>query len=207
MEEWRDIEGFEGLYQISNTGRVKNKRNGSIKATRVNKKTGYVITDLKAAGKKTTCYVHRLVAIAFIPNPDTYPVINHKDENRQNNHASNLEWCTQKYNVHYGSGIEKNRLAHIGKRASAETRKKQSEAHSGEKHWNYGRTWSQETKKKNMVGQPKRKMVVNLSTGEVFDSISDAARKSNTASSSIARVCNGVYKKANGYVWGWFYSG
>lgn len=111
-EEWTDIKGYEGLYQISNCGRVKSlPRNGTINAERILKSAinrgGYNTVILVKQGKYRTHFVHRLVAQAFIPNPDELPQINHKDENKLNNKVENLEWCTSKYNVNYGTRNER----------------------------------------------------------------------------------------------------
>lgn len=110
-EEWRDIIGYEGLYQVSNLGRVKSflYHNGTneriIKPIRL--KNGYYNVGLSKNKISKRIYIHRLVADAFIPNPNNYPVINHKDENPSNNCVNNLEWCTQKYNMNYGTLKEK----------------------------------------------------------------------------------------------------
>lgn len=109
-ELWKNIQGYEGLYQISNFGRVKSFRKSTkyscqsefiLKPSVAN--TGYAQVCLYANGTRKKFLVHRLVAGAFIPNPDNLPQINHKDENRLNNHISNLEWCTPEYNNAYGS--------------------------------------------------------------------------------------------------------
>lgn len=106
-EIWKDIEGYEGLYQISSLGRVKSLGNDKTKKEKILKqdknKNGYFKVNLWKNNKTKTCQVHRLVAHAFIENPNKLPIINHKDENPSNNMASNLEWCTQKYNVNYGT--------------------------------------------------------------------------------------------------------
>lgn len=121
MEQWRDIEGYEGLYQVSNEGRVKSlQREITYKDGR--KKTlpekilhnflsdlGYYHVGLSKNGIPKRYKVHRLVAKAFIPNPDNLPVINHRDENPRNNVVENLEWCTQGYNIRYGTMIERGR--------------------------------------------------------------------------------------------------
>lgn len=99
MEVWCDIRGYEGLYQVSNEGRVR-RGNHVLKPGVKNK---YLFVVLSANGKKTNAYVHRLVAQAFIPNPSGLGFVNHKDECRENNHFSNLEWCTQEYNNGYGT--------------------------------------------------------------------------------------------------------
>lgn len=117
MEEiWKDIPNFEGLYQVSNLGNVrvldryvnsairnndKVKRKGKI--LKQYNKRGYLQVSLIKNYKRYYFTVHRLVAMAFLPNPDNLPQINHKDENPLNNNLSNLEWCTAKYNCNYGN--------------------------------------------------------------------------------------------------------
>lgn len=98
-EEWKKVNGFT-KYEVSNFGRVRNIHTKELKAIRKTK-TGYCITDLKENGKKKTAYIHRLVAEAFVENAFYLPCINHKDENKANNHADNLEWCTIAYNNNY----------------------------------------------------------------------------------------------------------
>ena len=111
-EEWRDISGYEGLYQVSNLGRVRsltrkitnNERSYLIngKILKENKlANGYLKVGLSANGNSKLHYIHRLGAQAFIPNPNSYPMVNHKDEDKTNNRVENLEWCTAKYNNDY----------------------------------------------------------------------------------------------------------
>ena len=119
IEEWRPIEGYEGLYEVSNTGRVRSVdryiKNGH-SSYRLHKgkvisllkgEYGYIQVNLYYNGKNYKKYVHRLVAQAFIPNPDNLPQINHKDEDKTNNRVDNLEWCTAKYNINYGTRKDK----------------------------------------------------------------------------------------------------
>ena len=118
MEVWKDIEGYEGLYQVSDEGRVKKLLQGN-KGTFIVKPTtnycGYLKINLRKNGTQLTYYVHRLVAGAFVDNPYNYNIINHKDENKLNNKASNLEWCTQLYNNTY-NGLPKRRgISRTGK--------------------------------------------------------------------------------------------
>lgn len=104
VEEWRDIEGYEGLYQISSFGRVKSLKGKDVRILKLGTtKKGYKSVGLQVNGNHKTCVVHRLVAKAFIPNPNSYPCVNHKDESKDNNHVSNLEWCTVLYNNTYGT--------------------------------------------------------------------------------------------------------
>lgn len=101
MELWKDIKGYEGLYIISNTGKVK-----SLKYNRLLKPVlqhGYLYIHLCKNAKDTAYLLHRLVAQHFIDNPDNLPEVNHKDEDKVNNDASNLEWCDAKYNSNYGT--------------------------------------------------------------------------------------------------------
>lgn len=107
IEIWKDIVGFEGLYQVSNFGRVRNK-NYQIKSNHKNM-YGYVMVGLYKDGKTKVCFVHRLVANAFIPKPDNLYEVNHKDENKNNNRVENLEWCDRSYNINYGHRNEKTR--------------------------------------------------------------------------------------------------
>ena len=106
MEIWKDIKGYEGLYQISNKGRVKSLGNNKTKKEKIlspGKHKGYFYVSLYKNRKEKKYSIHRLVAQAFLPNPDNLPVVNHKDENKLNNNVENLEWCTQEYNVNYSS--------------------------------------------------------------------------------------------------------
>lgn len=103
MEEiWKDIEGYEGLYQVSNLGRVRSLRRNIIFKNRI-ERSGYEGVYLYKNKGYKYFLIHRLVANAFISNPDNLPQVNHKDENKLNNCISNLEWCDCKYNQNYGT--------------------------------------------------------------------------------------------------------
>ena len=105
-EIWKPIKGFEDKYKVSNFGRVYSiKRNNVLKQKK--DKLGYCRVMLS---KKITKLVHRIVAEAFIPNPNSLPIINHKDENPSNNCVWNLEWCTYKYNSNYGNCKKKRKF-------------------------------------------------------------------------------------------------
>lgn len=104
MEEWKKIEEYEGLYEISNYGNVKSfhkYKNGVIMSPHTEKcsHTNYKALTLSLNKERTHHRIHRLVAKAFIPNPDNKCCINHKDNNGENNHHSNLEWATQSENI------------------------------------------------------------------------------------------------------------
>ena len=94
-------------YSINRRGEIRNDATGRIKSAYVNPANGYLTVDLYKNNKSQKVTVHRLLAEAFIPNPDGLPQINHKDENPRNNRADNLEWCTREYNINYGSRTEK----------------------------------------------------------------------------------------------------
>lgn len=107
MEQWRDIEGFEG-YQVSNYGRIKSLKRGNgkiLKPTHDNQ--GYLHVILSKNGCIKNNLIHRLVAQAFLENPNHLPQVNHKDEDKTNNHVENLEWCDSKYNSNYGTCQER----------------------------------------------------------------------------------------------------
>lgn len=112
-EIWKDIEGYEGLYQVSNLGRVKRMRfinkNTNIEKERIKsqkiRKDGYLEVALYKNGKGKYIQVHRLVAKSFIPNPKKLPQVNHIDGNKQNNKMDNLEWCDCQENMQHSYKI------------------------------------------------------------------------------------------------------
>lgn len=184
-EIWAKIKGYEGVYSVSSLGRVRREhgfRDGgccgiaNVKE-RILKPTcqrGYLYVGLSLCGKLKRKQIHRLVAEAFIPNPDNLPQVNHKDENKQNNAVENLEWCTEKYNVNYGCHNEK-----ISKSRQSEICKKQL------------REAMEKTKKK----------VMCVDTGKVFESTTEAERYTGAKHSNISYACLGKIKRAGGYKW------
>lgn len=106
MEEWKDVVGAEEYYQVSNLGRIRNKITKDILKPSMSGKYRHI--ELKYGINKNVL-IHRLVAEAFIPNPFNFRCVNHIDENKENNRADNLEWCTYQYNNTYGKGaLERN---------------------------------------------------------------------------------------------------
>lgn len=121
MEIWKDVVGYEGYYQVSNKGNVKTvertvKFGKQIRTVsekireQVPDKRGYFTVILSKDNKVKNAKVHRLVAESFIPNPSHLPEVNHKDEDKQNNDVSNLEWCDHFYNTVYGTKLERQRI-------------------------------------------------------------------------------------------------
>ena len=102
MEQWKDVVGYEGLYEVSNLGRIRNKNSNKMLTPMTNKK-GYLRCELWKDGKRHKFGVHRIVALAWIPNTDeNKDQINHINERKKDNRVENLEWCTSKYNNNYG---------------------------------------------------------------------------------------------------------
>lgn len=145
---WREIPGYEGLYQVSNTGRVRSLNYNGTRKTKVLKqitdKLGYKRVNLFKNNKKKNYLVHRLVALAFIPNPNNYPIINHKDENPSNNYYKNLEWCTYEYNNNYGT-----------------KKQKISESMKGKPAWNKGLRYTLKPKNKKSKHQTNNTLHIN----------------------------------------------
>lgn len=127
QEIWKDIEGYEGLYQVSNLGRVKScqkvvrskggfrRLQSKILSPQTNKKRNfYFFVRLQKNGKAKPFFVHRLVACAFIQNPKNLPQVNHKDGNKRNNLVENLEWCTASGNIQhaYSNGLITTQITH-----------------------------------------------------------------------------------------------
>lgn len=173
-EIWKAVPGYEGLYEVSNMGRVRSldtivvtkrgvqKKKKGLLLQPMKTKKGYYMVNLQ----KTRMYVHRIVAAAFLPNPDLLPYINHKDENKENNRVDNLEWCDNKYNLNYGTTLERMR------------------AHS--------------------AGFPKKRVVQMDREGNElgeFESLADAARAVGVPYTNIAVCCKETYRTAGGYKW------
>jgi hypothetical protein len=193
-EIWRDIPGYEGYYQVSNFGRVKslsrkvyNRGGFHISKEKILKqqlrKDRYFNVHLLKEGIVKIFFVHRLVALAFLPNPNQLPDINHKDENPSNNCVDNLEWCTEKYNMNYGTVIERRKASFVRnnsfKKANA-------------------------TKVKNgSRGAEKPVEGISKDGGSTlsYRSICEASRETGISQGNIGECCRGIRSSAGGYYW------
>ena len=162
-EEWRPVKDYEGLYEVSNHGRVRRikKWDGHSKffqCCEIRRATdngyGYLIISLSKQHKKQNHYVHRMVAEAFIENPNRYPQVNHLDYNTKNNFADNLEWCTAKQNTQYSN-------IHMHKP------RENSKTNSGERYITYRES------------NGRYRVTVNLKEYGAFKKLEDAVRKRN----------------------------
>ena len=171
IEIWKEIPGWEGEYQVSTEGRVrklnrKSKR-GILKGSTNSK--GYEQVSIN----NKQYLIHRLVAQAFIPNPNNLPYVNHKDENTSNNAVWNLEWCDQKYNMNYGTCLQKR----------SESMKK---------------AWTDSNSKLN---NSLNKKIICIETGQIFDSINEASNWAKCSRINISNCLRGEQKTAMGYHW------
>ena len=193
MEEgWRDIKGYEGLYQVSNYGRVKSlDYDGTGKArVLVSIYNGnYNVVTLCKHKKHIQYLVHRLVAETFIPNPNNLPCVNHKDEDKTNNTVENLEWCDSQYNNSYGTKGKRISNALKGRTITEETKRKMSEAKKGKPSNNR-----------------KQVLMLDLNTNKplaVFKSTADANEYFNKPRTrdTIGSCARGRYATSYGYKW------
>jgi hypothetical protein len=188
METWRSVVGYEGLYEVSDLGRVKSLFKivmwgvsktverimpEKILALQVDQSTGYYSVMLTKDGVHKRCSVHRMVASAFIPNPDEFPEVNHIDAVRTNCTFSNLEWVTRSKNHLHAYKIGNKEMVRYNMARYAIENKSQSV------------------------------MQISLDGAiiEVFPSQQDAARKLGVKQESISRCISGKYKSAGGFIW------
>lgn len=170
-EIWKAIENYEGLYQISNLGRIKNNKNRIMKQKP--SKDGYVRILLYKQGKYTSKYVHILVAKAFIPNPQNKEEVNHIDANKSNNRIDNLEWVTKKENNYHAVKMHLKPICPT-----------------------YGKHG-----KENPCTKPIYQFDLNDNFIKKWDCRQDAADFYFCSPNSITRCINGVRKTCKGYKW------
>ena len=176
---WRAVKGYEGLYAVSNTGQVKSLfRYKKILKPNVMKR-GYCTVELFKDGQSKRLLIHRLVAEAFIPNPDNLSQVNHIDENPMNNSADNLEWCTAKYNMNYGDGAKTRHL-----KIDYTTEKRKQIAREN--------------------GRKRGKPIYQMKNGEIINKYENAKQASIATGIDHGHICDaakGKYKTSGGYEW------
>lgn len=193
------IKGYNG-YFVGDDGVVYSGKKGTLYPLRplLGGHGGYEKVRLYTGSRRSwkTVFVHRLVAEAFIPNPDNLPIVNHIDENRSNNKAENLEWCTVAYNNVYGSALEKKRA----------TMKRRFEENPSERErmskQSKNRIWRDETKRK--IADSLSRPVFAIKDGKVlatFKSAKEAEGMTGIKRSNICKVLKGERLSAGGYQW------
>lgn len=177
-EIWREIPGYEGRYMVSNTGSVLslNYRNCNYSRRLVPKcnNSGRLWVELFKNGQRKQFLIHRLVAMAFISNPENYPEVNHIDEDCKNNHVENLEWCSRQYNISY-----------------------YLERHSADKRVikNYSEKYSQQNNKKvNQFSKDGKLIRTWTNSRAVY-------KEKNWSDWSISECCRNKRKTAYGFIW------
>lgn len=241
-EVWRKISGYEE-YEVSNLGRIKRlsydkkvcgnaKQHCEEKILKLQtRKRGYQAVMLSKNSKVKTFLVHRLVAIAFIPNPNNLPQVNHKDENPSNNCVENLEWCTQKYNSNYGTSKERisSKLKNGVLSKSVEQYDKKGNfmqeypsaieasrvlglkvsgiiscCNSNKKYSHCG-GFQWKYKNSDKIIEDIRKIILQFDKENNFiasyDSITEASKKTKVSITSISNCLSNLSKSAGGFIW------
>lgn len=193
MEKWMPIDSYKGLYMVSDKGRVKSidrtvhRNRGTTKMLhgriiRQQKGTnGYLFVTLSKHGKVKSLDVHRLVAMAFVEGYNIGLVVNHKDENKHNNNASNLEWVTLKQNANYGTAI---------------VRRVANSNFKGNNNPMYGKRGSDNPKSIPILQFNKSGILI-----AEWSSAAEASKMLKINASSIRRCINGYLQTSGGYIW------
>ena len=189
MEEiWKDIPEYQGIYQISSLGNVKSQYYNHMSGRKPGRllkvsltKNGYMSLELRMCDTNKRHLIHRLIAQAFIPNPENKPNVNHINGIRNDNRIENLEWCTQSENILHAFKI--------GTKIPTGPKK-------GTKPWNTGKTLSNEHKEKLSKAKlgkssPRRKKVINTNTNFIYNSLNDAALDFDIKPSTLAAMLRG----------------
>lgn len=176
MEVWKDIKGYEGVYQVSSFGRVRSLDHYASNGVSEILYKGVVLSQNKSLPYNTvrlrrkTYYVHRLVAEAFLPNKNNYIEVNHKDENKRNNNVQNLEWCDRKYNNNYGTAKERRAL---------------------------------KTRGRTINNKPIEQYTAEGQLVKTYISALEASKETGIDNSSICKVAKGKLQSAGGFGWRW----
>lgn len=173
-EEWKDIKEYEGLYQVSNLGRVKSLKFGKEKILKLSNNKGYIQVTLYNDVIRKTYKVHRLVAETFLPNSDNKPCIDHINTNRTDNRVENLRWCTYKENMNNLLTKEKITI----------------------NNYNLGKIGKEHYSSKPVLQYDKNGNFINE-----WDSMSDVERELKIYKTNISNCCKGKINTAGGYIW------
>ena len=221
---WKDIKGYEGIYEISNHGVIKNKKTNKVKKQYIDC-VGYYVVSLCKNNISKPKRVHCIIAETFIPNPLNLPCINHKDENKLNNNIENLEWCTKGYNNRYGSRVQritqkrKKKILQIDsngvtvkewdsiKEAANELGCNETQISRYARgvikgmykgfYWKYTKPFEYKPRKGKKIGKYDK----DGNLLEVFSSIMEASYSSTVSSFTISTCLNGRCPTAGGYYW------
>lgn len=191
-EVWKSLD-FMGYpdYEVSTLGRVKSlnyRKTGKKKILKQDKiRGGYLRVTLCNNKKYKHFRVHKLVALAYISNPYNLPQINHKDENKENNKVENLEFCSARYNVNYGTRNERLSKTKKGKPKTEEHKQKISQTKKGKPNYKQRKPILQYTKDNIFIRE--------------WDSATTASKELNICRENITNCCNGKYKTCSGFIW------
>lgn len=197
VETWKDIRGFEGLYQISSLGRVKSLEKFDSRGRKWEERIlksginshGYLVVILYKNGIRKNFKNHRLTAIAFIPNPNNLPEVNHLDENKTNSNVDNLEWCTGKYNMNYGNAkrIAVANTNYVKRSANTDYKRKVANTDYVTIGSKLGKPINQFDRQGVFIG--------------TYPGARQAGRKLGINQSDITQCCKGKKKIAGGFIW------
>lgn len=226
-EIWKDISNYERVYQVSNFGRIKSlerKVNSRHKQRTVKEKIlrvkynkfGYKTVCLSSELQKREFFIHRLVAYAFIPNPENKPQIDHINGIKSDNRVENLRWVTAKENSNNPVTLQKLKGSNnywynkkgknaffYGKHHSDKTKEKLKELNTGSNHPLYGKKLSVEIRLHMSASSNRKRKVINLNTGDIFQSAISASRFYGLNRSSVTKAIIKRCKSA-GYYWGYY---
>ena len=187
---WKTINKYP-KYEVSDYGDVRIIKNKKLLKKSVDSRGYYKVTLINENGRKTL-FVHRLVAMEFIQNQSNLSQVNHIDENKQNNHISNLEWCDLAYNCNYGTRNQRISEANKGRTFSEEHIKKLSESQIGEKNNMYGKRYEK---------SPRAIAVVCVESRQEYLSCKEASEKTGISRTSLCNCLRGNSKTAGGFHW------
>ena len=240
-EIWIDIEGYEGIYKVSNYGRVlsveRKDRSGFLRNSKIltqeKTKRGYYRVRLSKDMETKKFSVHTLVGNAFVPNPNNFNLINHKDENPENNFYKNLEWCSHKYNLNYGNHNKKvaktkgrsvlqydlkgnliKKYCSVGE-ASKETGLNYKQIYrccseirkrkDGTSNHIYGNYYWEYNEKTKKSVRPVIQYDLEMNELARYNSAADAAKAIGVKPYGIKDCCKGLSKTSHGYKWRYQY--